>query len=101
MAPRDAAAVRGKVLYDRYGCAVCHGPEGHGDGPVGSRMNPKPRNFRDEKAFENGRSLGAISEMIRAGVTNKGVGMPGYPHIPKDERRAISAYVASLGAPNK
>jgi mono/diheme cytochrome c family protein len=59
-------------------------------------MNPKPRDFRDAQAFKKGRSLGAISETIRAGVMDQGVGMPGYPHLPDAERRAIGAYVASL-----
>ena len=93
---REETVVRGKALYVRYGCAVCHGQEGRGDGPVARSMKPPPRDFRDATAFENGRSLGAISETIRVGVINKGVGMPGYPHIPGEERRAIGAYVASL-----
>ncbi len=93
---RVEAASRGKVLYDRYGCAVCHGVEGRGDGPVGRSSRPSPRDFRDQESFKNGRSLGAIAETIRVGVMNKGVGMPGYPHIPAEERRAIGAYVASL-----
>ena len=94
---RAEAVVRGKMLYDRYGCAVCHGTEGRGDGPVSRSIKPPPRDFRDASSFENGRSLGAISETIRVGVMQKGVGMPGYPHIPEPERRAIGAYVASLG----
>lgn len=94
---RELAIDQGKSLYDRYGCAVCHGPQGHGDGPVARSLNPKPRDFRDPDAFRNGRSLGAISETILKGVMRKGVGMPGYPHIPEEERRAIAAYVASLG----
>ncbi len=93
---RPEAVARGKVLYDRYGCAVCHGVEGRGDGPVARSLNPRPRDFRDVRAFENGRSLGALSETIRAGVMKQGVGMPGYPHIPNEERRAIGAYVASI-----
>jgi mono/diheme cytochrome c family protein len=95
---RPEAASRGKALYDRYGCAVCHGVEGRGDGPVGRSMKPSPRDFRDTKSFKNGRSLGAIAETILNGVKNQGVGMPGYPHIPAEERRAIGAYVASLHA---
>ena len=97
---REQAIVRGKALYDRYGCAVCHGPEGRGDGPVSRSITPPPRDFRDVEAFEKGRSLGAISETIRVGVEQKGVGMPGYPYIPESERRAIGAYVASLGESN-
>lgn len=95
--PREDAVKAGAALYARYGCAVCHGPEGRGDGPVGRSLNPKPRDFRDPEAFKRGRSLGAISETILKGVMDRGVGMPGYPHIPEDERRTIAAYVASLG----
>lgn len=28
-------------------CAVCHGPQGYGDGPGGAALNPKPRNYHD------------------------------------------------------
>jgi len=28
-------------------CAVCHGAEGRGDGPGGSALDPKPRNYHD------------------------------------------------------
>lgn len=28
-------------------CSTCHGPTGHGDGPAGQALNPKPRNFHD------------------------------------------------------
>lgn len=26
-------------------CVICHGPEGHGDGPASAGLNPKPANF--------------------------------------------------------
>ena len=26
-------------------CATCHGPQGHGDGPAGQSLEPKPRNL--------------------------------------------------------
>jgi len=35
---------RGKVLYDRH-CAVCHGDQGQGDGPVGKKYIPDPMNL--------------------------------------------------------
>src|SRR5688572_8815893 len=28
-------------------CATCHGPEGRGNGPAASNMNPKPRDYTD------------------------------------------------------
>ena len=29
----------------RTNCATCHGPQGHGDGPAGQSLNPKPGNL--------------------------------------------------------
>jgi S-disulfanyl-L-cysteine oxidoreductase SoxD len=34
----------GKFLYDIH-CAVCHGENGHGDGPVGKKYVPDPMNL--------------------------------------------------------
>lgn len=93
---REEAITVGKELYARYGCAACHGADGRGDGPVAKHLNPRPRDFREPEAFKKGRSLGAIAETIRVGVMFRGAGMPGYPHLPERERRAMAAYVASL-----
>jgi mono/diheme cytochrome c family protein len=38
----DAAA--GKTVFDAN-CSSCHGTSGKGDGPVGSALNPPPRDF--------------------------------------------------------
>ncbi|MFQ5693863.1 MAG: c(7)-type cytochrome triheme domain-containing protein, partial [Nitrospinota bacterium] len=35
---------RGKAVYLRA-CAVCHGEEGDGKGPLAAQLNPKPRDF--------------------------------------------------------
>ena len=93
---RARAVSEGKALYKSYGCGVCHGAEGRGDGPVAKNLNPKPRDFRDPTAYSRGRSLGAIAETVKVGVVGKGTGMPGYPHIPETDRRMIAAYVASF-----
>lgn len=36
-------------INERYAtlCSGCHGTAGHGDGPAGAALNPKPRNFTD------------------------------------------------------
>jgi mono/diheme cytochrome c family protein len=35
---------RGTVLWSRH-CAVCHGPEGRGDGPVAPSLRKKPKDL--------------------------------------------------------
>jgi mono/diheme cytochrome c family protein/peroxiredoxin len=39
-----AHADRGGLLFQMH-CAVCHGPEGHGDGTSASTLRPPPRDF--------------------------------------------------------
>jgi mono/diheme cytochrome c family protein len=39
----DAAAEGAKVFKST--CEMCHGPQGHGDGPAGGSLDPKPKNL--------------------------------------------------------
>jgi mono/diheme cytochrome c family protein len=39
----DAAAAGAEVFHTN--CEMCHGPQGHGDGPAGQSLEPKPRNL--------------------------------------------------------
>ncbi len=39
----DAAAEGAKVFQSN--CEMCHGPQGHGDGPAGGSLDPKPKNL--------------------------------------------------------
>jgi mono/diheme cytochrome c family protein len=41
----DATAEGAKVF--RANCETCHGPQGHGDGPAGEVLDPKPKNLPD------------------------------------------------------
>jgi high-affinity iron transporter len=34
----------------RINCEVCHGPQGHGDGPAGQALDPQPRNLAELQA---------------------------------------------------
>lgn len=42
MPPFDAA--RARALYDTR-CAICHGTDGRGDGPIAGTLEPRPRDF--------------------------------------------------------
>jgi mono/diheme cytochrome c family protein len=39
----DAAAAGAEVF--RTNCEMCHGPQGHGDGPAGQSLEPRPGNL--------------------------------------------------------
>lgn len=38
------ASVAGAEVF-RTNCETCHGPQGHGDGPAGQALEPRPRNL--------------------------------------------------------
>ena len=38
------AAAQGAEVF-RSSCEICHGPQGHGDGPAGQSLDPKPKNL--------------------------------------------------------
>ena len=44
----DAANAGSEVF--RANCEMCHGPQGHGDGPAGQSLEPKPRNLASIQA---------------------------------------------------
>lgn len=41
----DAAAEGAEVF--RTNCEMCHGPQGHGDGPAGQALDPQPQNLAE------------------------------------------------------
>ena len=43
------AAQAGTEVF-RTNCATCHGPQGHGDGPAGQSLEPKPGNLAQVQA---------------------------------------------------
>ncbi|MXX04257.1 MAG: cytochrome c [Gemmatimonadetes bacterium] len=85
----------GKALYARYGCTVCHGLDGHGDGPISDTLKPPPRDFRDPGAYRIGRDVVTIAGMLKDGIPDSPSMVP-FPHIKDEERFKIAMYVASL-----
>jgi mono/diheme cytochrome c family protein len=41
----DASTPGAEVF--KTNCATCHGPEGHGDGPAGQALEPRPKNLAE------------------------------------------------------
>jgi len=74
-------------------CAGCHGPTGHGDGPVAASLTPRPIAFTDaERAAQ--RSPLALYQVISQGLS--GTAMPSFAQLPDADRWALAYYVGSL-----
>ena len=43
--PDERSLAIGRDVYTTY-CETCHGETGHGDGPAGLRLNPRPADLR-------------------------------------------------------
>jgi len=85
----DAAA-----LFQQY-CALCHGPEGKGDGIMAAQLNPKPRNFTKEP-FKYGDTDEAIFNTIKTGGPNPTGMLVFGGTLTDDQIRALVQYVKSL-----
>ncbi len=90
----QGAVAQGKALFMRNGCAMCHGPDGRGDGQIAATLQSPPRDFRDPAAYKNGHSQAAIARTIQKGMP--GTSMPGYGHLSAEDREQIAAYIRSL-----
>ena len=93
---RAPSAADGQRLYGANGCATCHGPAGHGDGPIGKTLAPPPRDFRDERAFKRGADVPAIARTIAEGITGNGSQMPAFGHLSDPERQSLAMFVLTI-----
>lgn len=86
-----ASLERGRDRYDIY-CAVCHGMEGQGDGPVAEKLANAVRNLHDQRVIDA--SDGWIYGVI---VNGFGALMPAYGgRVASDDRWHIVNYVRAL-----
>ena len=87
----------GRQLYEEHGCALCHGPQGRGDGPVASTLDPPPRDLADPAAYRIGPTEAEIASTLEEGIlVFRGSGMPSYAHIPAEDRRELARYIVGL-----
>ncbi len=94
-APPEIIA-EGQALYEGKGtCVSCHGETGLGDGPIGRRLNPGPRNFTNCK-FHKTRKDGELFWIIKNGSPGTGM-VPMIPvTITEEEAWKILAYERSF-----
>ena len=79
-------------LYDHV-CAMCHGASGHGDGPSGASLNPKPRDYTD-KAWQKSVTDDELKKAILEGgpAVGKSAAMPPNPNL-RDKPEVVAALV--------
>lgn len=66
---------RGRALY-QYGCQVCHGDRGRGDGPAAKNFDPRPRDLTDARYMQG------LSDDYLFRVIKMGGGPFGKPNMP-------------------
>ncbi len=96
VASQTVSAERGATLYQANGCAVCHGSQGRGDGPSAAALDPRPRDFREIRAYRRGATAAAIAVTLQRGFDDSRSRMPVYDHLSVADRRALADYVVRL-----
>lgn len=95
----DGDVERGAVVF-RKSCALCHGPEGKGDGRI--KSEPPPRDLTDPKALKTATDW-ELYQVIAEGGQVLGLApkmLPWKDMLDERELRDVAAYVRSL-APRK
>lgn len=82
----------GKAIYEQR-CAVCHGPQGRGDGPEAPFLSPRPGSL-----ISAGTSVKSDADLLAVISNGKPrTAMPAWKDLLTDEqRRDVLAYVRTL-----
>lgn len=88
----DEMVEYGHKVY-QTNCAVCHGPEGKGDGAAGAGLNPPPRNFVEGKWTQGGTSI-ALFKTLETGIP--GTSMASFAHLKVADRWALVHWIRSI-----
>ncbi len=85
---------KGKEKFSQI-CSTCHGPQGHGDGPAGAALNPKPRNLSDAKYMSTLTDDHIFKTVNEGGASvGKSPAMPAWGSVlSKDDIWNVIAYV--------
>jgi len=88
----QALLARGEERFKAF-CTPCHGPSGHGDGPVVSWGFGPPPSYHEEGL----RAL-APEQIVQVITQGKGRMFPYADRVPPEDRWAIAHYVKELQA---
>lgn len=79
--PLGANAASAGAGVFKTNCEACHGPQGHGDGPAGVALDPKPRNL-----LELAKSVGDDYFFWRISTGKDGTSMVAWKGVLTDEQ---------------
>ena len=82
-----------KPMYEAQ-CAMCHGATGGGDGAAAAALNPRPRNFKVDGGWKNGRKPSQVFGTLTKGLNS----MPSFSTLPEEDRWALAHYVLAFGS---
>jgi mono/diheme cytochrome c family protein len=87
---------KGKDLYLSYGCALCHGRNGDGNGISSQKFDPPPTNFHNPQAYLHGQDKNSMRRSIQYGIKEESSIMPAFEDIPPEELDQIISFLESL-----
>lgn len=91
--PATAPSMANAAALYQTNCAACHGATGHGDGPIGLRLEPRPVAFTDrERARE--RSVFALYQVMTQGL--EGTPMVSFASLPEADRWTLAFYLGQF-----
>lgn len=95
VAPRRPPDIpHGEMLFMQH-CAMCHGLQGRGDGPLAEGLEPAPSNFHNDARMRQ-RSLYGLYNTITLGV--RGTPMRAFTEFSEADRWALAFFTAGLRA---
>jgi mono/diheme cytochrome c family protein len=95
--PTPELLAKGKNIFTTV-CISCHGEGGKGDGPTGSALNPKPRNFTSMNGWKNGPAIAQIYKTLQDGIP--GSGMASYEYLTPEEKFGLAHYIRTTFVPD-
>lgn len=88
----DGDAAKGKAIFQAK-CVACHGPQGKGDGPIGSKLKPPAPDFTS--AASKAKSQDELRNITENGIPK--TAMKAYKQqLTEAEIQDVLAYVLTL-----